>query len=192
MLPRRTIKVGKTSFSMASSVFIVHSLPLFTNWFTLWTARCDGPQMWLHIPAFGARVISLNSSIAQRRGFSLAPFVSAGFSAPLCRPPTWSLIPATPVPFDGGSPLAPRKTPSSSTDAGNSHIPRLWAVLQAWNSQVKYRVRRSKASVCQSRKVWYFGMHQCVGLILVTVGNFLVDCYRPIINRLLASCKKDS
>lgn len=62
---------------------IVHSLALFPNWFALWTARCDQPQMWLHIPAFGASVISFNSSISQCSGFSPTSFVWMCLSHPL-------------------------------------------------------------------------------------------------------------
>lgn len=106
---RRTAK-GNTFLSTASGVLIVHSPPLFTNWFALWTARCDQPQMWLHIPAFGAYVISFNSSITLHSGFSPAPFVRMSLSHPLSlRLLTWSLIPAYTCAFWLGSPHTPRQ-----------------------------------------------------------------------------------
>lgn len=52
-----------------------------------------GPRMWLRIPAFGACVISFNSSISQRRCFSLCSFVSdffffSSFPPPAAPPPS--------------------------------------------------------------------------------------------------------
>ena len=50
----------------ASAVDFVYSPPLFTSFFSLWMARCDGPKMRIRIPAFGACVISFKSSISHR------------------------------------------------------------------------------------------------------------------------------
>lgn len=87
------IATGCTFLTMASSVLIVHSMPLFTNWSVLWTARCDQPWMWLYILAFAVPVINLSLCISLLSGFSPASFVCAHV-CPSPYPPTkWSLIP---------------------------------------------------------------------------------------------------
>ena len=72
---------GNTFLSMASSVFIVHSLPLFTNWCTLWTARCDqAPNVTPHSCLWSlCNQLQLKHFLAQRlfsRSFCLCESVS--------------------------------------------------------------------------------------------------------------------
>lgn len=149
---------------MASSVFIVHSLPLFTNWFTLWTARCDGPQMWLHIPAFGAYVISFNSSISWRSGFSPAPFVCVGLPHPLfLYLPTWSLIPATPVLFLTGLPSCTKANIHPITKQGKfvcwvtwSHFGRFGVLKVNITGLSTNTGQQGQLEACMMRKLWAF------------------------------------
>lgn len=138
----RGVNPPPTPPKKASCVFIVHSLPLFSNWLTLWTARCDAPKMWLHIPAFGACVISFNSSVSLSSllwaWLFFSPFLLQRPPAPDGCQPTRSLIPVYTWPFSmGSSPLAPRKTPSQTTDVGNSHVSKHCAYLAGWNFSVQ-------------------------------------------------------